>query len=249
MLTRRRRAGRAPTGRRRRERRPVAAGWCMPAPARRVLLPAPIRLAAPRQSARRVVHSSLVLLPLRSPRSITSRSPPTSTSPNSASRLRTAEPPRLDPLRCSASTAQPSRPRRGSADPRAVHRPAARSSTRSTRRSTCAPVLAAAGRLVGAAAAAGLDRGAGALLEGPGRPVLRPRQRHRRRCGCARSRPSDALRLAQAVVAACEQLVNDLSGRARRDALRHAEAELAAGREPGSNRCSPKSAPSATAKG
>ena len=39
--------------------------------------------------------------------------------------------------------------------------------------------------------------------------------------------PADALRLAQAVVAASEKLVNDLSLRARRDTLRHAEAELA----------------------
>jgi capsular polysaccharide transport system permease protein len=39
--------------------------------------------------------------------------------------------------------------------------------------------------------------------------------------------PEDALRLSQAVVAACEKLVNDLSLRARRDTLRHAEAELA----------------------
>ncbi len=38
--------------------------------------------------------------------------------------------------------------------------------------------------------------------------------------------PGDALRLSQAVVAACEKLVNDLSLRARRDTLRHAEAEL-----------------------
>jgi capsular polysaccharide transport system permease protein len=39
--------------------------------------------------------------------------------------------------------------------------------------------------------------------------------------------PADALRLSQAVVAASEKLVNDLSLRARRDTLRHAEAELA----------------------
>lgn len=39
--------------------------------------------------------------------------------------------------------------------------------------------------------------------------------------------PADALRLAQAVVAVSEKLVNDLSARARRDALGHAEAELA----------------------
>jgi len=39
--------------------------------------------------------------------------------------------------------------------------------------------------------------------------------------------PTDALRLSEAIVAACEQLVNDLSLRARRDMLRHAEAELA----------------------
>ena len=39
--------------------------------------------------------------------------------------------------------------------------------------------------------------------------------------------PGDALRLAQAVVAACEALVNDLSLRARRDTLRHAETDLA----------------------
>ncbi len=38
--------------------------------------------------------------------------------------------------------------------------------------------------------------------------------------------PEDALRLSQAVVAACEKLVNDLSLRARRDTLLHAEAEL-----------------------
>jgi capsular polysaccharide transport system permease protein len=38
--------------------------------------------------------------------------------------------------------------------------------------------------------------------------------------------PADALRLSQAVVAASEKLVNDLSLRARRDTLRHAEAEL-----------------------
>ncbi len=37
---------------------------------------------------------------------------------------------------------------------------------------------------------------------------------------------ADALRLAQTIVAACERLVNDLSARARRDALHHAEAEL-----------------------
>ena len=39
--------------------------------------------------------------------------------------------------------------------------------------------------------------------------------------------PADALRLAQAVVGACEKLVNDLSLRARRDALRNAEAAVA----------------------
>jgi capsular polysaccharide transport system permease protein len=38
---------------------------------------------------------------------------------------------------------------------------------------------------------------------------------------------ADALHLSQAVVAASEKLVNDLSLRARRDTLRHAEAELA----------------------
>jgi capsular polysaccharide transport system permease protein len=39
--------------------------------------------------------------------------------------------------------------------------------------------------------------------------------------------PQDALRLSEAVVAACEKLVNDLSLRARRDALRQSENELA----------------------
>lgn len=39
--------------------------------------------------------------------------------------------------------------------------------------------------------------------------------------------PADALRLAEAIGAACEKLVNDLSARARRDALQRAEAELA----------------------
>jgi capsular polysaccharide transport system permease protein len=39
--------------------------------------------------------------------------------------------------------------------------------------------------------------------------------------------PEDALRLSQAVVAANEHLVNDLSARARRDLLRHADAEVA----------------------
>jgi capsular polysaccharide transport system permease protein len=39
--------------------------------------------------------------------------------------------------------------------------------------------------------------------------------------------PADALRLSQAIVAACEKLVNDLSLRARRDTLGHSEAELA----------------------
>lgn len=39
--------------------------------------------------------------------------------------------------------------------------------------------------------------------------------------------PTDALRLSQAIVAACEKLVNDLSLRARRDALQHAKADLA----------------------
>lgn len=39
--------------------------------------------------------------------------------------------------------------------------------------------------------------------------------------------PEDALRLSNAVVAACERLVNDLSLRARRDALRQSESELA----------------------
>jgi len=39
--------------------------------------------------------------------------------------------------------------------------------------------------------------------------------------------PTDALRLSQVVVAACEKLVNDLSLRARRDALRQSESELA----------------------
>jgi capsular polysaccharide transport system permease protein len=39
--------------------------------------------------------------------------------------------------------------------------------------------------------------------------------------------PEDALRLSQAIVAACEKLVNDLSLRARRDTLGHAETELA----------------------
>jgi capsular polysaccharide transport system permease protein len=40
--------------------------------------------------------------------------------------------------------------------------------------------------------------------------------------------PQDALRVAQAVVAASERLVNDLSARARRDAVGHAEAEVQA---------------------
>jgi capsular polysaccharide transport system permease protein len=40
--------------------------------------------------------------------------------------------------------------------------------------------------------------------------------------------PTDALRLSQAIVAACESLVNDLSLRARRDALRHAQTDVAA---------------------
>jgi capsular polysaccharide transport system permease protein len=39
--------------------------------------------------------------------------------------------------------------------------------------------------------------------------------------------PAEALHLAQAVVAASEQLVNELSARARQDALRNAEAEVA----------------------
>lgn len=39
--------------------------------------------------------------------------------------------------------------------------------------------------------------------------------------------PADALRIAQAIAAACERLVNDLSLRARRDTLRRAETELA----------------------
>jgi capsular polysaccharide transport system permease protein len=39
--------------------------------------------------------------------------------------------------------------------------------------------------------------------------------------------PTEALQLAQAIVAASERLVNDLSARARRDALRNAEAEVA----------------------
>lgn len=38
--------------------------------------------------------------------------------------------------------------------------------------------------------------------------------------------PADALRVSQAIVAACEKLVNELSLRARRDTLFHAEAEL-----------------------
>ena len=39
--------------------------------------------------------------------------------------------------------------------------------------------------------------------------------------------PADALRLSQAIVAACEKLVNELSARARRDALARAQTELA----------------------
>jgi capsular polysaccharide transport system permease protein len=39
--------------------------------------------------------------------------------------------------------------------------------------------------------------------------------------------PNDALRLSEAIVAACEKLVNDLSLRARRDALQQAEGEVA----------------------
>ena len=39
--------------------------------------------------------------------------------------------------------------------------------------------------------------------------------------------PGDALRLSEAIVAACEKLVNDLSLRARRDALQQSEAEVA----------------------
>jgi capsular polysaccharide transport system permease protein len=39
--------------------------------------------------------------------------------------------------------------------------------------------------------------------------------------------PADSLRLAQAVVASSEKLVNDLSARARRDAVSHAEADVA----------------------
>ena len=44
--------------------------------------------------------------------------------------------------------------------------------------------------------------------------------------------PADALRLAEAVVAACEALVNELSLRARHDALAHAECRAGAGRRP-----------------
>lgn len=40
--------------------------------------------------------------------------------------------------------------------------------------------------------------------------------------------PEESLHLAQAVIGAAERLVNDLSSRARRDALHHAEAEVAA---------------------
>ena len=39
--------------------------------------------------------------------------------------------------------------------------------------------------------------------------------------------PVDALQLAQAIVSASEKLVNDLSSRARRDTVSHAEAEVA----------------------
>jgi capsular polysaccharide transport system permease protein len=38
--------------------------------------------------------------------------------------------------------------------------------------------------------------------------------------------PEDALRLSQAIITACEKLVNELSARARNDALRQAEADL-----------------------
>src|SRR5207302_4654848 len=38
--------------------------------------------------------------------------------------------------------------------------------------------------------------------------------------------PGDALRLSEAIVTACERLVNDLSSRARRDALQQSEIEL-----------------------
>lgn len=41
--------------------------------------------------------------------------------------------------------------------------------------------------------------------------------------------PSDSLRLAQAILGASERLINDLSARARRDTVGHAEAEVAAG--------------------
>ena len=67
---------------------------------------------------------------------------------------------------------------------------------------------------------------AGAVLEGTGRSGLRPAN------GTVTVRvrafdPDDALRLAEAVVASCEALVNELSLRSRHDALVHANAELA----------------------
>lgn len=57
-----------------------------------------------------------------------------------------------------------------------------------------------------------------------------------------------SLRLAQAIVGASEKLINDLSVRARRDAVGQAEIELAAA-EAGSRLRSPRSASSVTKKG
>ena len=104
--------------------------------------------------------------------------------------LNSADAPRLDPT-VAAEPALPRQPagRARIANSRPVHRQP-RHRRQDRRGARFAPaVFSAACRLVGAAADAGHDRRAGAVLEGPGRPGLRRRPTAPSRCGSAPSIP------------------------------------------------------------
>src|SRR5436190_19663771 len=161
---------------------------------------------------------------LRLWRSICSPSPPISTCRNSASASTASTRRGSTPCRCRWQC-QPFACRVGIADRRTVHdKPRGHRSARCRARSA-SDVFSSRGRLVVTVAAADLDRGAGAILARAGGPVYDPAN------GTVVVRvraftPAEALQLAQAIVAASEQLVNDLSTRARHDALRNGESEV-----------------------
>ena len=166
-------------------------------------------------------------------RSICSPSPPISTCRNFASRLNSAEPPRLDRAVAARRQCHAIRRPRSNRRSSSSTSTAARSSTRldaalDLRRMFSPP----RGRLVVAAAAAGHDRRAGAVLEGPGRPVLRPCQRHRRGAGARIRCPPRRCGWREAIVAACESWSTICRRAPRHDALRTCRGGARPGRRP-----------------